>query len=205
MLNLTGRKLVVIGGGEEALKKVKTLLPQCGEIVVIAADFSNGFSEIPAEKIKMRLDDTTPLDNFVNERTIVIIATNDNSLNRRIESYCRMRNVLFNSVDNRDSEFIFPASFEISGVTVSVSTSGRSPSFARFLRDALYDHVSNYAQALPVLERLRHDVMIEDLHLKASFFNSLLNDKDFWSLINSGEYELAYLLGIKEYHSKFQS
>ncbi|MGC8515819.1 MAG: precorrin-2 dehydrogenase/sirohydrochlorin ferrochelatase family protein [Thermoplasmata archaeon] len=203
MLNLTGRKVVVIGGGEEALKKVGTLLPQCDEIAVIAAEFSNGFSGIPVKKIKMRLDDEILLDNFVNERTIVIIATNNTSLNRRIENYCRTKNIIFNSVDNRNSEFIFPASFELSGVTVSVSTSGRSPSFARFLRDALYVHVSNYAQALPVLERLRHDVKIEDLHAKASFFNKLLNDRDFWNLIDSGEYESAYLFGIKEYHSTF--
>lgn len=203
MLNLTGRKVVVIGGGEEALKKVRAISPQCSEVAVIAAEFSKAFSEISAEKIKMRLDETAQLDNFVNDRSIVIIATNDTSLNRRIESYCRMKNVLFNSVDNRDSEFIFPASFELSGVTVSVSTSGRSPSFARFLRDALYDQVSNYVQALPVLERLRRDVKIEDLHSKASFFKGLLNDKDFWILIRSGEFESAYMFGMKEYHSRF--
>lgn len=197
MLNVSDRRIIIIGGGNAAFKKVRNLLNHEHRITVIASDFNSRFSDIPVEKISTRVEDPEQVDRFLEKENIVIIATDDADLNGRLELACREKNILYNRVDESRSPFIFPASFETNGVIVSVSTVGRTPSLTRYIRDSLRERIGELPLALPTVERLRNDCNIPDLKDKADFFRRLLEDPEFWSLISKGKSEEAYRMGIQ--------
>ena len=120
MLSVSGKRVIVIGGGEAAYKKVRNLVPHCSDIVIISDAFDSRLSEFPVEKLRLHIDDVEQLDSFLIHENIVIIATDDPLLNGKIASVCKARDILFNRVDDDRSPFIFPASFEYKGVAVSV-------------------------------------------------------------------------------------
>lgn len=197
MLNVSERHVIIIGGGQAAFKKARNLAPHCASITVIASRFSKSFDGMPVVKVKMNISSASQLQAFFVRESVVVIATDDTKLNDSLESACRERGILYNRVDRKSSPFIFPASFDIRGIVVAVSTRGRSPSFSRFLSEKLQEDVGRYAAALPVLERLRSDVAVKELNAKADFFHRLLGDPRFWKLVTEGKEEKAYEFGLR--------
>lgn len=197
MLNVTGRDVVIFGGGRAAFKKAKNLAPHCVSITAVASRFSRDISELSLKRVKVKIAGISQVEDFLRSDAVVIIATDDTGLNDALERACRERGLLFNRVDRRDSPFIFPSSFDVNGVVVSVSTRGKSPSLSRFLGEVLRKDVESYALALPVLERLRGSVAIKGLDGRAKFFHSLLSEPKFWDLISEGRNEDAYRHGMR--------
>ncbi len=192
MLNVSDRDVVIIGGGEAAYKKARNLSPHCSSITVIASSFSSGMTEMPVTRVTMEISSLSQVDKFLKGSSIVIIATDDPPLNDMLEAACRQRGLLFNRVDRADSPFIFPATFDVHGAVVSVSTKGKSPSLARFLSQLLRKDIEPYARALPVLERLRSDVALKPMEERVDYFNELLSEPEFWDLVARGQMEDAY-------------
>lgn len=197
MLSVSGKRVIVIGGGEAAYKKVRNLMPHCSDIVIISDAFDSRLSEFPVEKLRLHIDDVEQLDSFLIHENIVIIATDDPLLNGKIASVCKARDILFNRVDDDRSPFIFPASFEYKGVAVSVSTLGSSPSLARFLKDKVQEDIEKYVDGLPVIEKLREMTRTWDLHARADFFQSLFRESKFWELVFDKKLGDAYDFGIQ--------
>lgn len=196
MINVSDRRVVIIGGGNAAYKKVKNLLNHDRNITVIASDFDPKFSDFQVEKIKMRIQDPGQVDDFLKGDNIVIIATDDPHLNQTLEDVCKRRHLLYNRVDDARSPFIFPASFESNGVIISVSTMGRAPSLTRYIRDKTQERIRELPMALPVVEKLRNDCNIPGMREKAAYFRKLFDDAEFWEHISNGRTEEAYALGM---------
>ena len=133
-INLTNKKILLIGGGNIALEKLEKLTDFSKDITVIAEDISPKFSDfaklnnIPIEKRAYKRGNIDGFD-------IVIIATNDISLHREIFNESRDSRVLVNSVDNTAyCDFIFPSYIKKGDLTISISTSGASPAMAKRIR-----------------------------------------------------------------------
>lgn len=197
MLNVLDKRVLIIGGGEIAEKKAEIMLKYGVKVDVLASKFSDSFSVLNVRKTNIKIETSNEIENYLEGSPIVIIATNDRSLNYDIEQLCAKKGLLYNRVDEAESPFIFPATFESGGVVVSVSTGGRSPSFARFLRDILYEDSRGYIEGLPVIENLRSGIEIKDFHRRAEFFRALLDSRNFWDLISSGKTRDAYEFGLK--------
>lgn len=197
MLNLSGKRVVIIGGGHIALRKTKSFLQYCNDITVISSEFSDEFSGLEVEKIRVELGNTSQLDSLVKDEDVVVIATDNHVLNDEIAEYCDKRQILYNSVDDAKSPFIFPATFEENGLIISVSTSGKSPSLTRFLRDKIGEEMDIYVAALPVAEKLRSGTNIGNLHDRARFFGDLFSRKEFWNMISAGNTNGAFDFGMK--------
>lgn len=196
MLSLSGRKVIVFGGGHAAFNKVRNMISQAESVTVISPEFSHEFSSIEVERITMKIDDPEITDTLIGSDDVVIIATDDPIVNGLIAEHCRKKCILFNKVDDAGSPFIFPATLHENGVTVSVSTHGRSPSLSRFIRDRIRENMTLYFSSLDVVEKLRKDLSVEDYHQKAAFFRELFSMEDFWDLISVGKFEDAYRLGM---------
>lgn len=196
MLNVSDRRVVIIGGGDAAFKKVKNLLNHDRKITVISSEFDSRFSSVPIERITLHIDDPAEVDRFLESGNIVVIATDDPKLNQMLEDVCNKKHILYNRVDEASSPFIFPASFESNGVIVSVSTIGRTPSLTRYIRDRIQERIGELPGALPVVEQLRTDCGISNLREKAEFFRKLFEHTEFWQHISGNRMEEAYSLGI---------
>ncbi|WP_457626825.1 precorrin-2 dehydrogenase/sirohydrochlorin ferrochelatase family protein [Persephonella sp.] len=133
-IDLKTKKVLVVGGGVVALRKLEKLLPFEPDIKVVSKGFhpetERLISEhgIPYEKRPFSFSDLEGVD-------IVIVAVDDIKLQEEIFSHTRGKNILVNSVDSPDyCDFIFPAYVKRSDIVIGISTSGSAPGLSAKIR-----------------------------------------------------------------------
>ncbi|MDA9035258.1 bifunctional precorrin-2 dehydrogenase/sirohydrochlorin ferrochelatase, partial [bacterium] len=137
MLRLQDQKVLVVGGGQVATRKVAMLL-RAGAGVRLVADtvdpaLAQTLSESPHEVLHTRFQ-----PEHIDGVRLVVAATNDNAVNLQVYEESRQRCVPVNVVDNPAlCDFIFPSIVDRSPVIVAVSSGGNSPVLARLLRSRL--------------------------------------------------------------------
>lgn len=108
-VSLSDKKIIMIGGGKIATRRVKALISFTEKITVIAPEISEDL---------MKLSNTISIiqrefiEEDINGAYLVFAATNNRSVNKKIGNLCRQNNVLVNVCDNKDEcDFYFPALF----------------------------------------------------------------------------------------------
>ena len=152
MVDLSDKTILIVGGGSAAFHKVKVL----SEFEV----YIRLISPKVTEKIQKMIDSKNHIEwirrqfdpSDIAAVDIVIAATDDKALNRKIVTLSRAENKLSNAVDDASyCDFIFPSVLKRDGFTVSVCTDGKSPLLARHLKEKInvslgseYDDLANY-------------------------------------------------------------
>ena len=160
-LNVSGKHAIVIGGGTEGVRKVRGLLDQDAKITVISNRTNRYLTDQARlgkiELVKARLKNTTILDDY-GDAFLVLAATNDRQLNRRIvEKGREMGAFVYAADDPAVSDFSYASVINIEGVMqIAISTYGKSPIMARKVR----------IRAERVLRRLIKKVDIENTKLQ---------------------------------------
>jgi precorrin-2 dehydrogenase/sirohydrochlorin ferrochelatase len=138
-LNLKGKHAVVIGGGTEGVRKIRGLSGQDCKITVISNRANRFLIDQEARGkirfVKAKLHDASILDNY-KDAFLVLAATNDRELNRRLVEKGRlMKAFVYAADDPAVSDFSYASLVNIEGtVQVGISTSGKSPIMARKIR-----------------------------------------------------------------------
>jgi uroporphyrin-III C-methyltransferase/precorrin-2 dehydrogenase/sirohydrochlorin ferrochelatase len=135
--DLDGQKVLVVGGGDVALRKV-TLLERTGaSITLVAPDIHPELTaRAAAGLMRLSVREFEP-DDLIGAR-LVIVATSRRAVNRFIATLSEARGIPVNVVDDREaSRFIVPAIIDRDPVLVAISTGGTSPVLARRLRERL--------------------------------------------------------------------
>ena len=128
-----GRALVV-GGGQVAARKVRTLAEAEFETVVVAPEVIDEIRHKPHVTMVERAFAESDLDGFA----VVIAATRDRDLNRRIGQLCRKRGTPVLVADRQEeSTFFTPAVIRDEGLAIAVSTGGASPAIAKAIRERI--------------------------------------------------------------------
>lgn len=128
---------VVVGGGEEAEFKVEILTSLGVAPLVVSPRVTPGLERMEsAGDVEIRLEEYAVA--VVAGVGLVVAATDDEELNRRIAADARRVGAMVNVVDDAsESDFIAMALARAGDITVAVSTAGRSPAFASALRDRI--------------------------------------------------------------------
>ena len=143
-LNLRGRRVLVVGAGGEAEKRVGSLLDQGCEITVVGTPEGHPVSRRItglAEEGAVRLVRRTVGDaGLVTEMMpdVVIATTSSRGLNRMITGAARRERIIaYSSDDPEGSDFANLAVIRAAGgmLRVAVSTGGRSPAMSKEIRD----------------------------------------------------------------------
>lgn len=156
LLDILDQNCLVVGGGAVAFRKVKTLLESGAVVTVVSPRFTKSFEKLmdhPGLTQIRRSYDEKDLDgNF-----LVIGATDDDTINRQISADARRRNMLCNIADVPDAcNFILPAVVDRGDLIVAVSTSGKSPAFAKKLRkDLEKQYGGEYTEFLKLMGAIR--------------------------------------------------
>jgi precorrin-2 dehydrogenase/sirohydrochlorin ferrochelatase len=134
-LDITDRCCVVVGGGRVAERKIVKLLRYGGRVRVVSPVISLGLrllinqDRIEWQERSYRVED-------LRRAYLVIAATSEEAVNRRVAQDAKARGILVNVVDSAtESSCIFPAVLEEDGIVVAVSSKGRSPSLSKRIRD----------------------------------------------------------------------
>lgn len=161
-VDVENQNCLVVGGGVVALRKIEKLLPFNPNITVVSPKVHKEILSIENINIIKRKFDF----NDLKEKSFVITATDDKTLNKEIYNSCEENNIPVNTVDDKDNcSFIFPALARNNGVTVAISTSGKSPLYAKYLRkkienliqdsESIVDNLSKYR------EKIKNEISLE--------------------------------------------
>jgi siroheme synthase-like protein len=155
-LRLTGRRCVVVGGGDVGLEKVEGLLACDGEVVLIAPDAIDPLRELAAEGSvvwEQRGYETGDLEGTF----IAIAATNDTDVNIRVFEDAEQRAMLVNVVDVPPlCNFILPAIHRTGPLAIAISTAGASPALAKRLKREIGEAYGEpYARLAELLNEAR--------------------------------------------------
>lgn len=136
-LRLDDARVVVVGGGEIAARKIRLLLRAGPQVEVVARELNPELDGLCRDGLiahRATAFEAAQLDGA----RLVIAATDDRTLNRQIAAEARVRNIPVNVVDDPEpSTFITPAIIERPPLTVAISTGGAAPVLARRLRERL--------------------------------------------------------------------
>ena len=137
-LNLEGKKIIIIGGGNEAEKRIKSILNEKCEILIISDSINEQISKwVKIKKIKLKKQKIEKL-NFISELKpdIIITTTNDKKINQKIITYAKNRKIIVYSSDNPDdSDFSNAAIIDFEKtIQIAIFTGGRSPAMSKKIK-----------------------------------------------------------------------
>lgn len=133
-LDLDGQKVVVVGGGEVAERKIRTLLVYGCRISVISHHLTPHLKEFAVKKRINHLPYES-LGESLDDAFMVMAATDDPEVNRQIASQAKEKGLLVNAVDQPgDCNFIMPSIVKRGDLQIAISTAGKSPALAKKLR-----------------------------------------------------------------------
>ena len=132
-LDLKRRPVLLVGGGELALRKLRLLQKAGAEVTVVAPRI---LAEIEASAATLRRRGF--VDGDVNGNAIIFAATGIEAVDDRVAEAARWANLPVNVVDRpAASSFIVPAIVERDPIVVAISSGGAAPVLARRLREAI--------------------------------------------------------------------
>ena len=201
-LHLKGNLVIVIGSGNEGMKKVNSLFTQDCKILVISNKSNSQIEKyVKQGKIqfkKTKLNDATFLSKY--KPYLVMATTSDITLNRKIvEKARRMKSYAYASDDPEVSDFAHPSVINIADtVQVAVSTGGSSPAMARKIRlkmeSFLKKNISSediYQIKLQKFARFEVKQVLSTQLDRKKFLYGVMNDKRVKGLLKEGKYKMA--------------
>ena len=192
MLDVKGRRCVVIGGGQVALRKTQALL-ECGAAVeVISPALCPGLEELASSgSLKAVLRPYRRGD--LQGTALVIAAADDSEVNRSVSEEAAASGVLVNVVDVPGlSSFIVPSSLSRGDVTIAVSTNGKSPALARRIRTELEESFGEeYSLLVSLVAEVRSELKREKVAVAADVWQEALDLDALLGLLRSGRRDEA--------------
>ena len=188
-LELSGRRVVVIGGGAVAVRKAQALLAAGARLIIVAQRIDNMLTVLSRNKNAELIKSKYSKD-YLAEAVLVIAATNNHQLNKQIYKDCQELEVLCNVVDEPElCDFFVPAVVKRGDLQIAIGTEGRCPAYAGHIRKKLEKiFTEEHGQFLAELEELRKRI-IKDVAEPAdrkSLLGELADDKSFKYFIENG-------------------
>jgi precorrin-2 dehydrogenase len=191
-LKLSGRRCVVVGGGEIGLEKVEGLLACDADVTVIAPDAGPELEALAAEG-SIRWERRT----YAGERDLegvflVIACTNDTDVNIGVYDDAERRAMLVNVVDVPPlCNFILPAIVRTGPLAIAISTAGASPALAKRMKAEVSELFGEeYAQLAIMLNDVRGWAKgtLATYQDRKAFFEGIVNgDPDPIALLRAGD------------------
>ena len=192
-LNLKGKHVVVIGGGEVAERKVESLLDTGAAITVISPGVTPRLASLADSRL-IGLQKRPYAAGDCSGAALVLSATDDPEVNVAVWNEASEAGVLVNTADEPvRCDFIMPAVVRRGELTVAISTGGTSPALASRLRDKFSQMLGpEYTRLVELLARVRPEVR-ERIHngrdRKALHYRIL--DSDIMACLKEGDSEGA--------------
>lgn len=190
MIDLTGKKVVIIGGGEVGARKARFFAP-AAEVTVISRSFSPHLSGIDVKRIPFDIRDLPDgkIRALLDGAFAVVAATPDPSLNNRIGTLCREKGILFNNASGDTGDLLIPSVIAGDHFLLALSTEGESPAVSRFLREHLQSTLPELDRMVALQGRLRKYLLdIEpDSRKRKDIVKKVLHDPSVWVALAKSE------------------
>ncbi len=154
---------LVVGGGKVAHRKAAQLVEFGATVTVVARELSDEMKALSEANMSVRILQKSFEDSDVAGMSLVVAATDDTACNRAVYNAAHMGLIPVNVVDVPElCDFYFPAIVRRGELVVAVGTSGKSPAFARSVKQKIDEVLPPDAG-----ERLEKAACIREALLKA--------------------------------------
>jgi len=201
-LNLHDKIIIVIGGGNEAQKRINSLLKQGCEILVISDSVNSQINKlVKAKKIKLKkqkIHDTKFISKF--KPNMIITTTNDKSLNQKIINSAKKRKIIVYSSDNpEDSDFSNPAIIDFENIIqIAIFTGGRSPAMSKKIRiqsEKIFKKIITKEDIAQIkIQKIARKLAKQNIPTQThrrEYIRSIMSDNDIDQLIKDGQLKKA--------------
>ena len=197
-LRLTGRRCLVVGGGDIGLEKVEGLLACDADVTLVAPDAHPALHELAAEgsiRWEQRGYEAADLEGCL----IAIAATDDSEVNIGVFNDAETRAMLVNVVDVPPlCNFILPAIVRTGPLAVAISTAGASPALAKRMKREIAEQFGDaYADLAVMLNDARGwaKATLPTYQDRKEFFETIVNgDPDPIELLRAGDVDAVRAL-----------
>ena len=174
---MRGQRVLVVGGGEVALRKIRLLLTSGAAIQIVAKELCAELAELRDQnRVHLLGGQFSPIQ--LEGCRLVVAATDDLEVNRAVAVAADALGIPVNVVDNPDlSSFISPSIINRSPVQIAVSSGGAAPVLARRLREKLETMLpKHYGDVAGFMGRMRERVrQIEPQTARRSIWEQFLD------------------------------
>jgi len=207
-LNLQSKMVIVIGGGNEAQKRINSLLKQDCEILVISDSVNSQINKLAkAKKIKLKKEkvfDTKFISKF--KPSVIITTTNDKNLNQKIINNAKRNKIIVYSSDNpEDSDFSNPAIIDFENmIQIAIFTGGRSPAMSKKIRiqsEKIFKKIItkediSQIKIQKIVRKLAKENIPTQIQRK-KYLHNIMNNKEIEQLIKDGQLKKAEKKAIR--------
>lgn len=197
-LNLPNKKVCVIGGGNEALKRVTALLNENCKIIVISHEVNKKLNNLALKKkIQIKKKKLENADFLTIEKPFIIITTTDNKkLNSAIiKKAKKLKIIAYSSDDPEQSDYSNPSTINIENtIEIAIFTGGKSPVMSKKIREqiekTLKKTISRQDLEEIKIQQIARTLVksrIGDQNQRKDFLNNLTSDKKIKQLIKDGQ------------------
>ncbi len=186
-LDLKGRTVLLIGGGDVALQKIKALLDAGARVRLVSPEGNGAFQQLALEK-KIRWARRAYRASDLKGARLVIAATDNPKEQKRISKDCRARGIWANIVDVTPlCDFIAPAVVRRGDIQIAISTGGAAPAFAKYLRQKLEQLVGPEHEAfIAMVKEARPKILKLAKEKRRALWERLVNDSFFQDIRSKG-------------------
>ncbi|MBM2819035.1 MAG: precorrin-2 dehydrogenase [Nitrosarchaeum sp.] len=207
-LNLQGRLVIIVGGGNEALKRIKILLKENCKILVISDIINNQIKTlVKTKKIKFKNQKIQNTSNLATYKPFIIITTtNDKKLNQRIINTAKKNKIIAYSSDNPESsDFANPSIIDFENIIqIAIFTGGKSPAMSKklriksekFFKKIIIKEDIDHIKIQKIVRELAKN-MISTQNERKMILSSIMRDKEIKRLIKEGQLKRAEKQAIK--------
>jgi precorrin-2 dehydrogenase/sirohydrochlorin ferrochelatase len=203
-LNLQDKKIIIIGGGNEAEKRINTIIKQGCNITVISDSVNSQINKLSkAKKItlkKQKISDTKFLSEF--KPDLVITTTDDKKINQKIIRDAKKKKIMAYSSDNPDeSDFSNPAIIDFENmIQIAIFTGGKSPAMSKKIREreksekVLKKIITKEDIAQIKIQKMARKIAKESIYTqeeRRKYLRSIISDNEIDQLIKDGQIKKA--------------
>lgn len=175
-LNLKKLHVLIIGGGEVGLEKLRFMISNSpgAQVALVAPKIKPGIIDIFKSANGVELLERQFNEKDLEGKGIIILATNNNKLNLQIRNMARAKGILVNVADTPELCDFYLGSIVTKGnLKIAISTNGKSPTFSKRIRQFLENSIPDETpQLLRNLNAIR-DSLEGNLKEKIQELNSL--------------------------------
>ena len=193
---------MIIGGGNEAQKRINSVIKQDCIITVISDSVNSHISKLAkAKKItlkKQKISDTKFLSEF--KPDVVITTTNDRKMNQKIIKDAKKKKIIAYSSDNPDdSDFSNPAIIDFENVIqIAIFTGGRSPAMSKKIKnrsEKLFKKIITKEDIAQIkIQKMAREIAKETIptqEQRRECLRSIISDNGIDQLIKDGQMKKA--------------
>ena len=201
-LNLENKKIIVIGGGSEAEKRIKSLLNEKCEIIVISDSINEAISKlVKTKQVKLKKQKIENMK-FISELkpSLIITTTNDKKINQKIINYAKKKKIIVYSSDNpEDSDFSNASIIDFEKmIQIAIFTGGQSPVMSKKIKSKAENVLKKVISKEDIIQikiqkisrKLAKEIIPTQLQRKECL-KSIMNDNHIDQLIKDGQIKKA--------------